>query len=77
MITSQVVVWIVLVLLSSTLLASETWSTLRYCKYLCDDIFYDCITEECPTRPWPLPVSQHCLDERLECIEACLGKKAD
>ncbi|KAI0211131.1 hypothetical protein LSAT2_004053 [Lamellibrachia satsuma] len=77
MITSQVVVWIILVVLSSTLLASETWSPLQFCIYLCDYFFSKCIKKECPNRPWPVPVPQHCLDERLECIEKCLANIAE
>ncbi|KAI0222862.1 hypothetical protein LSAT2_025886, partial [Lamellibrachia satsuma] len=67
----QVVTWIILIILSSTLPAGGTRPDLQSSKDMCAFLFYQCVTNVCPTKTWPLPVPQHCLDERLECIEAC------
>ncbi|KAI0216815.1 hypothetical protein LSAT2_031225, partial [Lamellibrachia satsuma] len=69
----EVVAWIILIVLSSMLPVRGTRSNLQSCRDMCAFLFYQCITDVCPTKPWPLPVPQHCLNERLVCFEACLG----
>ncbi|KAI0242109.1 hypothetical protein LSAT2_014858 [Lamellibrachia satsuma] len=68
----MVVAWIILIVLASMLPTHGTWSYSQYCEELCEMYFYECITETCPSRPRPLAIPQHCIDERLECLETCL-----
>ncbi|KAK2192365.1 hypothetical protein NP493_32g03011 [Ridgeia piscesae] len=74
---SQALSWTTVVFLSVVSLAYGSGSSLQFCRDQCDEIFYDCISELCPTRWYPLPVAQHCLDERVECIEACIANQTD
>ncbi|KAI0211130.1 hypothetical protein LSAT2_004052 [Lamellibrachia satsuma] len=75
MLTSKVIAWIILVVLSSTLPARGTKPYSQYCVEYCTMMFFHCITKKCPTKTWPLPVPQHCLDGRLVCIEKCIVTK--
>ncbi|KAI0213134.1 hypothetical protein LSAT2_001865 [Lamellibrachia satsuma] len=75
--TTMAILFISVILLSSLVRGTSgviDEDPKEYCLMKCHFRFMMCIQQQCPTRTWPVPVSQRCLKERSECIADCTDK---
>ncbi|KAI0213136.1 hypothetical protein LSAT2_001867 [Lamellibrachia satsuma] len=50
---------------------------IHLCIGICKINFLMCIQRACGGRPFPLPISEECQQERLQCIEECTSYRFD